>query len=168
MKDKEDDPSPLHVTLFQEVERYNILLNNMLSTLNMLKKGIKGLVVMSSDLDSIFEWLNNKVPAIYLKAYPSHSRSARGPAICRCASSRSKAGWIENGYPRVYWLAGFDSSCFLTAVLQTTARKNQIPIDTLSFEYSIMDAPEEKIEKPAAEGGRVHQGHVPRGRGLEH
>ena len=37
MKDKEDDPSPLHVTLFQEVERYNVLLENMLSTLKLLK-----------------------------------------------------------------------------------------------------------------------------------
>jgi len=36
-----DDPSPLHVTLFQEVEGYNILLNNILSTLTLLKKGIK-------------------------------------------------------------------------------------------------------------------------------
>jgi dynein heavy chain len=47
MKDKADDPSPLHVTLFQEVERYNILINNMLSTLSLLKKGIKGRVVCS-------------------------------------------------------------------------------------------------------------------------
>ena len=62
-------------------------------------------------------------------------------------------GWIENGYPRVYWLAGFTyPSCFLTAVLQTTARKNAIPIDTLSFEYSIMDAPEEKIGPQPKEG----------------
>ena len=36
-----DDPSPLHVTLFQEVEGYNILLNNILSTLTLLKMGIK-------------------------------------------------------------------------------------------------------------------------------
>jgi dynein heavy chain len=37
-------------------------------------------------------------------------------------------------------LAGFTyPSCFLTAVLQTTARKNAIPIDTLSFEFSIIN-----------------------------
>mmetsp|Transcript_2871 Transcript_2871/g.12278 ORF Transcript_2871/g.12278 Transcript_2871/m.12278 type:complete len:1013 (-) Transcript_2871:122-3160(-) len=153
MKDKADDPSPLHVTLFQEVERYNILLNNMLSTLNMLKKGIKGLVVMSSDLDSIFESLaNNKVPAIYLKAYPS-LRPLGSWTRDLLMRLEQIEGWIENGYPRVYWLAGFTyPSCFLTAVLQTTARKNAIPIDTLSFEYSIMDAPEEKIGPQPKEG----------------
>ena len=39
------------------MERYNILLNNILSTLTLLKKGIKGLVVMSADLDEIFNAL---------------------------------------------------------------------------------------------------------------
>jgi dynein heavy chain len=153
MKDKADDPSPLHVTLFQEVERYNILLNNMLSTLNTLKKGIKGLVVMSADLDSIFESLaNNKVPAIYLKAYPS-LRPLGSWTRDLLMRLEQIDGWIENGYPRVYWLAGFTyPSCFLTAVLQTTARKNAIPIDTLSFEYSVMDAPEEKIGPNPKEG----------------
>jgi dynein heavy chain len=153
MKDKADDPSPLHVTLFQEVERYNILLNNMLSTLHTLKKGIKGLVVMSADLDSIFESLaNNKVPAIYLKAYPS-LRPLGSWTRDLLMRLEQIDGWIENGYPRVYWLAGFTyPSCFLTAVLQTTARKNAIPIDTLSFEYSVMDAPEEKIGPNPKEG----------------
>ena len=65
MKDKSDDPSPLHVTLFQEVERYNILINTLLSSLKLLKRGIKGLVVMSADLDAIFDALaSNKVPGI--------------------------------------------------------------------------------------------------------
>ena len=153
MKDKEDDLSTLHVTLFQEVERYNILINNMLTTLHLLKKGIKGLVVMSADLDEIFDALAaNKVPGIYLKAYPSikplgswtRDLMARLDQITR---------WIKEGYPKVYWLAGFTyPSCFLTAVLQTTARKNAIPIDTLSFEYSIVNAEEKEVHQPPKEG----------------
>jgi dynein heavy chain len=141
------------VTLFQEVERYNILINNMLTTLHLLKKGIKGLVVMSADLDEIFDALAaNKVPGIYLKAYPSikplgswtRDLMARLDQITR---------WIKEGYPKVYWLAGFTyPSCFLTAVLQTTARKNAIPIDTLSFEYSIVNAEEKEVHQPPKEG----------------
>jgi hypothetical protein len=47
---------------------------------------------------------------------------------------------VEDTYPAVFWLSGFTyPSGFLTAVLQTTARKNSIPIDTLSFEYGIVN-----------------------------
>ena len=61
--------------------------------------------------------------------------------------------WIKETYPKVYWLAGFTyPSCFLTAVLQTTARKNAIPIDTLSFEYSIINVDEKEITQQPKEG----------------
>ncbi len=59
MKAKADDPSALHVVLFQEVERYNALLANVRKSCAELQKGIKGLVVMSADLDAIFDALFN-------------------------------------------------------------------------------------------------------------
>lgn len=154
MKDKEDDPSPLHVTLFQEVERYNVLLENMLSTLKLLKKGIKGLVVMSADLDAIFDALaSNKVPALYLKAYPSLKPLGSWTRDLTARLEQIR-GWISGTYPGVYWLAGFTyPSCFLTAVLQTTARKNQIPIDTLGFEYQVMTQEEKDLAKEPPDEG---------------
>ncbi len=59
MKAKGDDPSALHVVLFQEIERYNMLLVKVRKSCIELQKGIKGLVVMSSDLDQIFDALFN-------------------------------------------------------------------------------------------------------------
>merc|ERR1712216_1100393 len=98
-----DNPSPLHVTLFQEVERYNVLLENMLSTLKLLKKGIKGLVVMSADLDAIFDALaNNKVPALYLKAYPSLKPLGSWTRDLTARLEQIR-GWISGTYPGVYW-----------------------------------------------------------------
>ncbi len=155
MKDKEEDPSPLHVTLFQEVERYNVLINNVLSTLKLLKKGIKGLVVMSADLDAIFHALaNNKVPALYLKAYPSLKPLGSWTRDLQQRLHQIRS-WIVGTYPKTYWLAGFTyPSCFLTAVLQTAARKNAIPIDTLIFEYQVLNTHEEKElpKDPSKEG----------------
>ncbi len=60
---------------------------------------------------------------------------------------------MEGTYPKVFWLSGFTyPTGFLTAVLQTTARRNGIPIDTLSFEYNIINAAEADIAGPPKEG----------------
>lgn len=48
MKAKADDPSALHVVLFQELERYNALLVSVRRSCSELLKGIQGLVVMSA------------------------------------------------------------------------------------------------------------------------
>ena len=63
--------------------------------------------------------------------------------------------WIDEGYPKVYWLSGFTyPTGFLTAVLQTTARKNSVPIDTLSFEFQVVNMDEEELalQGPPKEG----------------
>jgi dynein heavy chain, axonemal len=52
----------LSVVLAQEVDRFNVLTTHMLSTLMDLQKAIKGIVVMSGDLELMFEaLLDNKV-----------------------------------------------------------------------------------------------------------
>lgn len=57
------DDSPLTVVLIQEIQRYNILLAIMRSTLEQLEKGIMGLVVISPELEKMMTSLNqNLVP----------------------------------------------------------------------------------------------------------
>jgi dynein heavy chain len=153
MKAKADDPSALHVVLFQEIERYNMLLVRAQKSCAELIKGIQGLVVMSADLDLIFEaLLNGKVPPLWLKTYPSLKPlgSWMRDLLLRIDQL---ARWVEDTYPTVYWLSGFTyPTCFLTAVLQTTARKNSIPIDTLSFEYGILNLEPSEVNTPPREG----------------
>jgi len=50
-----EDNSPLKIVLLQEIERYNILLEDIYQSLVALQKGIQGLVVMSADLEEIFQ-----------------------------------------------------------------------------------------------------------------
>ncbi|WIA13292.1 hypothetical protein OEZ85_006876 [Tetradesmus obliquus] len=153
MKAKSDDPSALHVVLFQEVERYNSLLVGLRRSCAELVKGIKGLVVMSADLDQIFDALyNSKVPSAWLKTYPS--LKALGPwTRDLLARIEQLARWVEGSYPRLYWLGGFTyPTGFLTAVLQTTARRNGIPIDSLAFEYGVINLEERDIGGPPKEG----------------
>lgn len=67
MKDTASDPSALHVVLLQEVERYNSLLVRLRSSCSQVQAGLKGLVVMSADLDEIADALYNA------KVQPNHT-----------------------------------------------------------------------------------------------
>lgn len=138
-REKADDPSALHVVLFQEVERYNALLEAVHANCAELQLGIKGLVVMSADLDDIFLALSlGRVPAVWLAAYPSLKGLGSWTRDLLLRIEQLSA-WVEGSYPMVYWLSGFTyPTGFLTAVLQTSARKNSIPIDTLAFEFTVM------------------------------
>jgi len=48
---KVEKDSPLNIVLVQEIQRYNILLNVMVISLDQLEKGIMGLVLISPDLE---------------------------------------------------------------------------------------------------------------------
>lgn len=55
------DDSPLTVVLIQEVQRYNILLDKLRTSLEQLDKGIKGFVVISPELEEMMGSLNQNV-----------------------------------------------------------------------------------------------------------
>lgn len=57
--------------------------------------------------------------------------------------------WLLKANPNAYWMSGFFfPQGFLTGVLQTHARKYQIPIDTLSFKYRTTDVDKDKLVAP--------------------
>ena len=61
----------LNLILFQ-IERYNLLLNEIREQLTELEKGIQGLVVMSTELEAVFKSIYDaRVPPSWEKAYPS-------------------------------------------------------------------------------------------------
>jgi dynein heavy chain len=63
-----EDNSPLKIVLLQEIERYNILLEDIGQSLVSLQKGIQGLVVMSSDLEEIYKCIyEGRVPNSWQK-----------------------------------------------------------------------------------------------------
>lgn len=96
------------------------------------------------------------MPPLWLKTYPSLKPLG---AWTRDLLQRidQLARWVEDTYPAVYWLSGFTyPTGFLTAVLQTTARKNSIPIDTLSFEYGVLNVEPGEVTGAPKEGVYVH------------
>lgn len=62
--------------------------------------------------------------------------------------------WILTGEPKSFWLPGFYfPQGFMTGALQTHARKYKIPIDTLSFSFSVLQTENENELQEAPENG---------------
>ena len=54
--------------------------------------------------------------------------------------------WINHLPPSIHWVSGFYfTQTFLTATLQNYARKYQIPIDTLTFDFEFLEEPSPEI-----------------------
>ena len=126
----------------------------MSNSLNQILKAIKSLVVMSEPLEKMFNLLfDNQVPGMWSKvAYPSLKPlgSWVKDLIERCKFIQS---WVDNGSPAVYWISGFFfPQAFITGTLQNYARKVQISIHTISFDFAVLpgelDAWEKIEQKP--------------------
>lgn len=110
-------------------------------SLRELQKALKGLVVLSAELEKMGnDMFDQKVPVGWsAKAYPS--LKPLGPWT-KDFSLRTQflENWIQKGTPSSYWISGFFfPQGFLTAILQNYARKHRMPIDTVSFSFVLQD-----------------------------
>ncbi|KAI9095538.1 hypothetical protein DFS34DRAFT_182154 [Phlyctochytrium arcticum] len=131
----------LSTVLAQECARFNRLNILVRTSLDTLVKALKGLVVMSLDLERVFQSLvNNQVPPQWQQhAYPS-LKPLSGWVKDFIKRTRMLRLWACTGQPSSFWLPGFFfPQGFLTGVLQNHARKYNIPIDTLTFKYQVLD-----------------------------
>ncbi|DBB17907.1 TPA: hypothetical protein ACH3X3_002922 [Trebouxia sp. C0006] len=133
----------MNTVLVQEVQRVNSLLTMVRSSLTDLGKAVRGLALMSADLDAVGRSLfDGKVPAMWLKkSFPSLKTlgSYVKEVLERC---RFFQDWIDKGPPTVYWLSGFFfTQAFMTGAKQNYARKYKIPIDQIDFDFVVMDKP---------------------------
>ena len=141
----------IQIVLLHEMGRFNKLLGRMLSSLKDLGKAIKGLVVMSLELDEMFNsLLKNAVPTLWSKvSYPS-LKPLSGWFKDLDMRVTFFNGWLTQGQPSCFNLpAFFFQQGFMTGILQLHARKHFIPIDTLSFSFKILDY-EDATEVPEA------------------
>ena len=115
----------LSVVLGQEIERFNKLTRRVLSSLKELQKAIKGIVVMTGELEQMYtDFLNNKVPGLWEKvAYPS-LKPLGGWIVDYHRRIDFMRTWLTKGNPKLYWLSGFFfPQGFMTGVLQMHARR---------------------------------------------
>ena len=150
----------MNTVLAQECQRYNALIEVFVKSLSDVLKALKGLVVMSSDLEALAESLyTNQVPELWeKKAYPSLKPLAAwiDDLVERI---RFISDWITNGKPSSYWISGFFfPQAFLTGTLQNYARKYVVSIDTVSFDFNILKKDKDEVLSGAAppDGCYIH------------
>ncbi|VDL85523.1 unnamed protein product [Schistocephalus solidus] len=140
----------MNTVLRQELIRFNGLTSAVRATLKDLTRAIDGFVVMSSDLEDVYNSvLIGKVPSVWAaKSYPSLKPlgSYMADLIIRL---RFLNEWILFNAPAVFWISGFYfTQSFLTGVLQNYARKYTIPIDTVGFDFKVLKTYVSSVVEP--------------------
>ncbi|OEH79493.1 heavy chain 2 family protein [Cyclospora cayetanensis] len=131
-----------------EAQRLNRLLSCAKEMVQNLRKAISGFCTMSDDLETLqSSLLRGEVP---------HSWSFAFPSLKPLMSWTNDLAERE-GQPKVFWLGGLTyPSAFLAALLQQFARKNSVPVDTISFEFIAQTAYDEGLlPSPPREGAYV-------------
>ena len=148
----------LGVFLDQEMVRFNVLNKRVKGTLEQLKKAVKGLVVMSAQLENMFNcFLFQKVPPEWESAaYPSLKPLGYWVEnfFQRLQTTHE---WLTKGPPASFWVSGFFfPQGFMTGALQMYARKTRLAIDTLAFRSHVMTFSEDAVPAPPKDGVYIH------------
>lgn len=152
----------MNTVLTQEMIRFNRLIGTMFTTLRDVRKAIKGLVVMSGELEAMGNaMVIGRVPTIWAAvAYPS--LKPLGPWVNDLLDRIAFLGehWMDKGVaPPSFWISGFFfAQAFITGALQNYARKYNIPIDTAEFDFRVLTPAEEEeaaTTKPE-DGAYIH------------
>ncbi|CAE7602693.1 Dnah1 [Symbiodinium sp. CCMP2456] len=132
----------MNTVVKQECLRYNKLIWSMTSSLKDFRKAIKGLIVMTAELEAAGKSLFvNEVPEMWSKKGPLSLKPLSSWYLDILARVGFFQMWFDLGHaPPVFWISGiFFPQAFFTGAMQNFARKYGEEIDLLSFSQHTMD-----------------------------
>ncbi|XP_075374925.1 dynein axonemal heavy chain 17-like isoform X4 [Mycteria americana] len=156
---KAADKTPYVVVAFQECERMNILTHEIRRSLKELDLGLKGELTITSDMEELANALfYNNVPESWTRyAYPSLLSLGAWYADLLLRIRELEVWTTDFVLPATVWLAGFfNPQSFLTAIMQSMARKNEWPLDKMCLSVEVTKKNREDVTAPPREGSYVH------------
>uniref|UniRef100_A0A8D0U046 Dynein axonemal heavy chain 9 n=1 Tax=Sus scrofa TaxID=9823 RepID=A0A8D0U046_PIG len=151
--------TPYVVVVLQECERMNVLLRELQGSLRELDLGLKGELTMTSNMENLQNALYlDTVPEPWARrAYPSTAGLAAWFSDLLNRIRELEAWTGDFAMPSTVWLTGFfNPQSFLTAVMQSTARKNEWPLDQMALQCDVTKKNREELRSPPREGAHVH------------
>ncbi|CAF4829118.1 unnamed protein product [Rotaria sp. Silwood1] len=127
--------TPLTIVLFQEIQRFNLLTSIMWKSINELKQALNGQISFSFQLDEINKYLyHGQIPLLW-RSYTPQTKKSLGNWIEHFQQRNQQyEKWIHNGELKIINLSGLHvPESYLAAILQIAARKNQWPLDKVTF-----------------------------------
>ncbi|XP_039082400.1 dynein heavy chain 17, axonemal [Hyaena hyaena] len=156
---KAAEKTPYVVVAFQECERMNILTNEMRRSLKELNLGLKGELTITTDMEDLsIALFYDTVPDTWVaRAYPSMMSLAAWFADLLLRIRELEAWTTDFALPTTVWLAGFfNPQSFLTAIMQSMARKNEWPLDKMCLSVEVTKKNREDMTAPPREGSYVY------------
>ncbi|KAJ4456876.1 putative Dynein heavy chain 17; axonemal [Paratrimastix pyriformis] len=150
--------TPYTSVCLQECDRMNLLLNELRHTLKDLKLGLKGDLTMSTAMEDLMAALFiERVPTSWAKrAYPSLKGLPAWLADLQQRIRQLQEWSMDLNLPKfvcLSWL--FNPQSFLTAVMQSTARKTSAPLDKMCLQTDITKKTQDEISAAPREGAYV-------------
>jgi len=149
-----------HINVFyQECQYMNVLVLEIKKSLEVLKLGLNGELQMSDAMEDLMQALNmNKVPASWVKLAFESMRPLAGWLDNLQVRVKQLTDWaVDLVLPRVVWISGFfNPQSFLTAIMQSQARKNEWALDKVVVSTEITKKAVEEVENASKDGNFVY------------
>ena len=149
----------ISLCLYEEIEKYNNLINLINKNLEKIRGMIEGKEQNNPEIDEIFNCLyNNKVPVLWKEIGYITSKPLMSWMMELSKKIKFIKEWMSDDNIPGYWLGGFmNQKRLFTSVLQDYSRIMKIPLEKLTFRYKVEDFNFEKMIQLNNKNSKVFQ-----------
>ena len=137
-------PSPTQIVLLQELERWEVLVAKMRSSLADLQKALVGEIGMSAELDALSTSLfNGTLPAAWARLTSATEKMLGAWMTWFLRRYDQYIRWATEGEPAVMWLSGLHiPETYLAALVQAACRAKGWPLDRSTLYTQVTPFPD--------------------------